>query len=433
MGDFVTMAPAVEVIVAGVKMAYPTCYVLVTDLDSAYKKTSTCPQANFDLKAAAVVADNMNEPSPFTSSNHPLLSDVDLPSGPASLLTLSDQAWQDGLTVNPESTLSSLEQQQTQYHQQSHQGPNPDGGPNPQQNLMTSDLVSAWDFAYPGRYVKKKLKSTRREKTSKDHRIRFNSKVPFHKKQESVDELTWSMDYVDISGLPGSGSHLTGLHNATPGSAVGGVNTNTNSVPSNAPTPNNQPGKSKAHQTSLVSPAPSGGPRSVGGPVTPVFTPKGSVRTPGGADLLSPHPPPSNGPLTPLDIDTKPSTPKSVPSYPIPSPFDKKPVLTPLGAGSGTTPGVPSQAPASNKSETMTSGLQIKSEPPDGTVPDEIFDPAASGRESAAGGAVGGTGNTPILPAAIKRPALPTKEYEDDLENEHLNMSETIFDTSSIR
>ena len=35
--------------------------------------------------------------------------------------------------------------------------------------------------------------------------------------------------------------------------------------------------------------------------------------------------------------------------------------------------------------------------------------------------------------AAIKRPALPTKEYEVDLESENLHMSEHIFDTSSIR
>ena len=30
---------------------------------------------------------------------------------------ITDQAWTDGLTVNPESTLSSSEQQQHQYHQ----------------------------------------------------------------------------------------------------------------------------------------------------------------------------------------------------------------------------------------------------------------------------------------------------------------------------
>ena len=40
---------------------------------------------------------------------------------------------------------------------------------------------------------------------------------------------------------------------------------------------------------------------------------------------------------------------------------------------------------------------------------------------------------TATLSAAVKRPALPTKEYEVDLESENLHMSEHIFDTSSIR
>ena len=78
---------------------------------------------------------------------------------------------------------------------------------------------------------------------------------------------------------------------------------------------------------------PSPGPGSVrtpGGPVTPIGcgaaprTPKGgpgSVRTPGGPpDLMSPRGPASNGPLTPMEMDSKmnPATPKSVgpPSYP---------------------------------------------------------------------------------------------------------------------
>jgi mediator of RNA polymerase II transcription subunit 13 len=34
-GDFVSMPAAVEVVVAGVRFKYPTCYVLVTDMDGA--------------------------------------------------------------------------------------------------------------------------------------------------------------------------------------------------------------------------------------------------------------------------------------------------------------------------------------------------------------------------------------------------------------
>ena len=35
--------------------------------------------------------------------------------------------------------------------------------------------------------------------------------------------------------------------------------------------------------------------------------------------------------------------------------------------------------------------------------------------------------------ASKRPPELPMKEYEDDLESEHLRLSDTIFDTDSIR
>ena len=114
-GDVITIAPAVEVIVAGVKMVYPTCYVLVTDFDQSPHTYNVGQSAGFKNESMA----NSAEPSPFTTSNHPLLSESSLSDlqslMPASLMT--DQVWHDGLTVNPESTLSASEQQQNQYHQ----------------------------------------------------------------------------------------------------------------------------------------------------------------------------------------------------------------------------------------------------------------------------------------------------------------------------
>ena len=236
LGDMVTIAPAVEVIVAGVKMAYPTCYVLVTDMDSGFHQdqlhrskrlgcSSSQGGSDFDLiKSGAMVLEANNEPSPFTTSNHPLLTDCEIAS-PMLHVTLTEQAWQDGLSINPESTLSASEQHQQQYHQQTIHGGQgghnssinsdlnnsigggPGGGPNSAANLMTSDLVSGWDFSYPGRFVKKKPRSKIREKLSKDHRsIRFNSKVPFHKKPEAVDELTWALDQTDMLGATGHAS-----------------------------------------------------------------------------------------------------------------------------------------------------------------------------------------------------------------------------------
>ena len=229
VGDMVTVAPAVEVIVAGVKMAYPTCYVLVTDMDSGFHQDQALHRSkrlgcsgqdgNFDIKSGAMVLEANNEPSPFTTSNHPLLTDCEMPTPALLHMTLTEQAWQDGLSINPESTLSASEQHQQQYHQQIVQGGqgghntsinsdlnnsvNGPGGPNSASNLMTSDLVSGWDFSYPGRYVKKKPRSIKREKSSKDRRDRFNPKVPFHKKPEAVDELTWALDQSDMLGAAG--------------------------------------------------------------------------------------------------------------------------------------------------------------------------------------------------------------------------------------
>ena len=296
--------------------------------------------------------------------------------------TLTEQAWQDGLSINPESTLSASEQHQQQYHQQivhsgqgGHNtsmssdlnnsmggpggaGPGGGGGPNSAANLMTSDLVSGWDFSYPGRFIKKKPRSKIREKLSKDHRsIRFNSKVPFHKKPEAVDELTWAMDQTDMLG--GATGHVTGHSVNSVGD--GSKNGTNNSTPMNS-----QPSSNKKGQPSLVSPAP----RSVGGPLTPVFTPKGSVRTPGGVDLLSPQcgAPPSNGPLTPMDMGgdcgKQPATPKSVPSYPIPSPFDNKPKSVATPTQSTPQPAI-STNPASVKSENLQTQVTVKTEPMD--------------------------------------------------------------------
>ena len=84
------MPAAVEVMVAGVRLVYPTCYVLVTDYDSLpYDSSSTSEFSG----GACVTKKSMHtcetlddvplmgsdiyhlEPSPFTTSNHPLLGD----------------------------------------------------------------------------------------------------------------------------------------------------------------------------------------------------------------------------------------------------------------------------------------------------------------------------------------------------------------------
>ena len=426
-GDIVTLAPAVEVIVAGVKMVYPTCYVFVTDLDSFSSAAGLNKRSTFDMKCY----DN-NEPTPFTTSNHPLLSDYEVQLLPGNSIT--EQSWQDGLTVNAESALSSSDQQQQQYHQQytpvaattvANPATNSASNAATSDNIPTSELVSAWDFSFPGRYVKKKPRNKMREKSSKDQRIRFNSKVPFHKKADTVDELSWAMDQSDLLG----GS--MGPQNA--GGPAGSANVNRSGPGSNG-------GQMRSTvQPSLVSPA---NPGSVGGPVTP-FTPKGgpgSVRTPGAPDLLSPPgAPPSNGPLTPMDMDSKnPGTPKSVPSYPMPSPFsaaeqaNKKPNVTSTTTAntvvkSEILQSVLQQPPASSSTSNSATAFNVKTEL------DNTTDENASEDKNNATSSSSSSNSSMSALNSFKRPALPMKEYEGDLETEHLRLSDTIYDTDSIR
>ena len=94
-GDAVTMPAAVEVMVAGVRLVYPTCYVLVTDYDSlTYNSGGTTHTDTFAASGCAVTKKSLYtcktlddvplmgsdiyhiEPSPFTTSNHPLLGKI---------------------------------------------------------------------------------------------------------------------------------------------------------------------------------------------------------------------------------------------------------------------------------------------------------------------------------------------------------------------
>ncbi len=404
-GDIVTMAPAVEVIVAGVKLIYPTCYVLVADIDM--------PQHFPGSKARGSHFEPLNnvEPSPFTVSNQDLLSDLDPDSTqflPLSTISQTEQVWQDSLTVNPESSLSASEQQHQHFNVDS----------------CASDLLSAWDFGNPGRYVKKK----KRNPKSKDHQKRFNSKVPFHKKVETLDDLAWALDQ----------SELLGTNNVVGNMGGGGGSLNNSRGPgSNNPNDSTKSSIRDGNPPSLVSPAPG----SVG-PVTPlgISTPK----APG---------PPSIGPPTPMDVDIKqPSTPKSVPppSYPpVPSPFTEKKV--PLPAGSGGMPQVNGSAggPGSS-SENLTTGatttnivvksendLSIAQQPNQNSQQQQqvsnvlpYFGPRAAAE---AAGADDET-NPAYLPVwSSKRPALPAKEYEGNTKTKVEALSKNILETDNMK
>ena len=85
------MPAAVEVVAAGVRLVYPTSYVLVTDYDS--NSTDSCGLTEqsggfYNTKRSMNTCESLDdvalmgsdiyhaEPSPYTTSNHPLLGKV---------------------------------------------------------------------------------------------------------------------------------------------------------------------------------------------------------------------------------------------------------------------------------------------------------------------------------------------------------------------
>ena len=82
------MPAAVEVIAAGIRLVYPTSYVLVTDYDSIPSESNNLSDISGGIHSAkksmhtcetlddvALMGSDVYhvEPSPFTTSNHPLL------------------------------------------------------------------------------------------------------------------------------------------------------------------------------------------------------------------------------------------------------------------------------------------------------------------------------------------------------------------------
>jgi hypothetical protein len=82
------MPAAVEVIAAGIRLVYPTSYVLVTDYDSMHNDSANLSEFSVGvnhtkksmhtcemLDDVALMGSDVYhvEPSPFTTSNHPLL------------------------------------------------------------------------------------------------------------------------------------------------------------------------------------------------------------------------------------------------------------------------------------------------------------------------------------------------------------------------
>ena len=144
-GEEVLLPPAVEVVVGGVKMRYPTCYVLVTDMDDPSSSPCTAVRQGAvsptGIKSSAAVSPPCSPcpqpisggarppcpPSPFptTSGHHP----ASMQHSPPPATKLPEHVWQD-TTLNP-------------VH---HEGT--------EQNSVNSDAqsqVGQWDFTDPTR------------------------------------------------------------------------------------------------------------------------------------------------------------------------------------------------------------------------------------------------------------------------------------------
>jgi len=421
--ELVPMPAAVEVLVAGVKMTFPTSFVLITDMDPhdfnlAPADRSVEARTLQTCSSATGAKDGpprfQVEPSSFTASNHPLLETFAHSSFPAGATNLhlqelnsqSELVWQDALCINPEA-----QQQQAANEEQQ-----PGGG------SQILEYLSHWDFCNPSRLSKGATvrRGGRRQRDAggrtRDARTRFTSRIPFHRKPETIDELAWHLDHTHLSICQGS-SPLSmgsgGRSERMPGSVQG-------TAGSVNPASMGPPGSVKNEREASAL-GTSHSPASIGTPMS-VMTPKapapGSVRTPGDSaslSLASPHQPLSNGPLTPADTSAPasvsaaeqkpPRTPKSVPptSYSVTSPYtsvkpvERKSELKMEADDSDGTQAVNKSFKAEAKGEPGNSHVQV--------VPPSFFKKQVKNEEEPAS-----------LPLSLpcKRPGLPGREYDGD-------------------
>ena len=430
-GDMVTMPAAVEVTVCGARLVFPTCYVLVTDYDvceanTVMKSMYTCSNVE---DAPLMGLDIFHvEPSPFTTSNHPFLAE-NSPSnnrsnvtasavgneaaGGGSFCRQSEYVWQEETYVNPEGTAEQLSNKLSSLALTGTSETAAQGG-----NKLENAL-NHWDIGNPGRIVSKR----KQRKRNSNYRSRFSSKTPFHKKPGVIDGMSWGdmgpalildPQHMGAQGTTAMPTQVSQNSNAAEAAANPAVSTPVSGI------------QHAQHHSNPGSNRFASSPASVGGPVTPALTPRpvggpGSVpaRTPGDP-LMSPlGPPMSNGPMTPMETDKNPNTPKSVgppscgPPYPG-SPFASKNDKLKLEVKNEPTSTSTALNPPSY------------SAPNAGGVPGNPY--SSSGlQESALQSLVVTPGGS------CKRPALPYKEYEAELMREGNTLSDSVYDSESMQ
>ena len=272
-GEQVAMPAAVEVLVGGVRLVYPTSYVLVTDLD--------CPGI-----LQMQEGEDGQQPTPFTASSHPLFQPPGTPVGRSA----SERVHTD--SVLPDSEMDTSE----------------GGADGPSSQVSGGDRQSAlqsWDYLNPTSSNFRRTRPKPRVKTEREFRsARWRGGNPLFRRAESIggEGLVWGLDQDSLCS-PATAARIDG--------GVGAGVSN-NRVPSEGLHRELQSPASNAPHT----PGP-GGPRSVGPGGLPLMSPHTPAYTPGGA------PEAPNTPFTP-------GGPKSCGPSSVPSPYRARDVNPPL-------------------------------------------------------------------------------------------------------
>lgn len=295
-GEQVAMPAGVEVLVGGVRLVYPSSYVLVTDMDLGGGQLQGQEQ------------EEGQEPSPFTASSHPLLQ------GPGGHVgrSASERAHTDAVLPDPDTEGS-------------------DGG--------LPAALKTWDYLATSGTFKRSAHRAKRIKVERELRgTRWRGGNPLFRRGESVggEGLVWGLDQDSLCS-PGTAARIDGggnsnlLNNRVPSE---GLHTNLNSPASQTPHTPQGPHSVGVSQGSLP----------LMSPHTPAYTPGGggdaphTPFTPGGPKSCGPTSVPSpfrarEGAVGALerkpDASSLHVSPTSAPCRPSPFAATKRPALPP--------------------------------------------------------------------------------------------------------
>jgi len=252
-GEQLDMPAGVEVVVSGVRLVYPTSYVMVTDIDNHL----LCENSG---------EDNV-EPSPFTGSSHELISR----GGETS--NIGERGYVD--SVMPDADFDSSEREGEL------------GGAN---NQLASALNN-WDYINPTKTFKRKNRRIVKREVREFKGSKFKGGAPVFKKGELGDPIMWGLDQDGFSSAAAHGRINQGHsnHHPQPNNRVPSEGLPMQSPASVGPvTPGPMSVKSETAMP-LLSP-------HTNGPTTPVYTPGDSGSTFNPATPSTPGGPKSQGP-----------------------------------------------------------------------------------------------------------------------------------------